>query len=738
MLQYTVIVVLLLLVPLQETQAQSTSLGDTIFSFNAGALTPTPDRGLNGIVYADGYFYVTGFDPDGQYHHKLYKFNSDGSQLVEYWDYGLEFAGWKGLAWDGEYLYVADIDTIRQIDPATGQKTGIQFPGPEYYLSGLTYDPASGHFWVSGDGNLIYEVNKQGTIVQSFPFITDLPATGLAWDTITAGGPYLWVWSMKYTPSDVRPKAFQMNPANGTFTGLEFEGVIMNPDSLAADYSLGATIAPDLVDGKTLLVGMHGSSYQQFNDQLDWAVGYDLDPDGTGIPGPVISVDPDNIQNDLFAGDSIDIPVVISNLSDAFALDWLSTLEYPGLTDTNAVLGDSLLVFDASIITPDTNTRLKDIAFLDEHIYVLSGVDFDDQFKLYKMNKTGDAVVQTFNFFTAFSGWTAISADEEYIYGAERYSIAKFDPESGTIVETYLKTGSSPTSMAYDPQQEHFYLGSSTGAIKVIDKQDNELNFYVTPYEIRGLSWDSWSPGGPYLWVSHIGSDSSMYISRLDPASGDPAGISFMSMNLSGDPGEADLPLDIFVTPDWQENKLVCLALQESNSMPGDGHDKVVVYDLATTPPPGWIELLPLTYGNTSTPGNDTLMVRMKAIMNTDTLVVAQIVISSNDVVNPEVIIPVNFRMLGVATGVEDLPEDQQQELFVYPNPARDIIHINYTDTDKLADVASIYRMDGRLVQTFTVVGGRKNTISLNLQPGIYLLRVLTEEGAIQSRIIIQ
>ena len=79
-LQFTA-VLLLLLVPLQEAKAQSTSLGDTIFSFNAGVMTPTPDRGLNGIVYADRYFYITGFDPDDNYNHKLYFCSESGRAL---------------------------------------------------------------------------------------------------------------------------------------------------------------------------------------------------------------------------------------------------------------------------------------------------------------------------------------------------------------------------------------------------------------------------------------------------------------------------------------------------------------------------------------------------------------------------------------------------------------------------------------------------------------------------------
>lgn len=734
--RYLLILILILTSSFYSAYSQNSNLGDTIYSFNAGILTPTPDRVLHGIEFAQGFFWATGFDPDDGYRHKLYKFSEDGQNLIEYWDYGLEFAGWKGLAYDGQHLYVADIDTIRQIDMTTGQTTGIKIPGPEYYLSGLTYDPASDHFWVSGDGNLIFEVDRMGNILNSFPFITDLPVSGLAWDIYTAGGPYLWVWSMKYTPNNVRPKAFQMNPANGTFTGLEFEGVIMNADTLAADYSLGATISGSFAGEGVVFAGMHGSSYQQSNDQLDWVVLYDLDPEGTGIPGPEISVDPENIQNDLMAGDSIDVPVVISNLSNQFSLSWYATLEYPGITDTLAILGDSLLAFDASIITPDTNTSLRSIAYMGDHIYVSTGKNFDDQFMLYKIDKAGTEVEETYTFFTAFSGWSTITADEQYIYGAEQYYITKFDPASGTIVENYPKTGFSPSSMAYDPQKEHFYMGNGTGAIKVIDKQNDEINFYVTPYDIEGLAWDNWSPGAPYLWVFYLGeSDSTLRVARLEPESGDLSGMEFVGMNLNGDPAEADLPLDAFVTPDWQQHKLVFLALQKSNTLPGDGHDKVVVYDLATTPPPGWIWLLPQSYGTSSPGAQDTLTVRMKAIME-DTLVIAQIVIKSNDVIDPKVIIPVNFTMLGTITDTKENPEWKEGSINVYPNPATGYMKVLYNDTDGKSDRASIYRMDGKMVDSFKLMPDKENTLDLNLPAGIYLLIIFTENGQRQSRIV--
>jgi hypothetical protein len=731
------ITILAILISLNST-AQTSSIGDTLFSFNAGVLTPTPDRNLNGVEFAEGYFWATGSDPDDFYQHKLYKFSADGQTLVEYWDYGLEFAGWSDLAYDGQYLYVADIDTIRQIDMTNGQKTGVTIPGPEYYLNGLAYDTASGTFWVSGDGNIIYEINDEGTIVNSLSFILDLPITGLAWDTWTEGGPYLWVWSMKYTPTDVRPKAFQMSPQSGMLTGLTFEGEIMHPSGIAADYSLGATITDELIPGKVAFVGMQGSSYQANNDQLDWVVAYDLDPEGVGIPGPQVAADPPFLTNELVMGDSMDVMIEISNLNDEFPLEWYAALEYSGLTDTSAVLGDTLQFSDATAITPDTNSKLNSIAFLDDHIYVSSRLDFDDQFKIYKMVKDGSAVVQTFTLYSAFNGWTSMTSDDQFLYGAEQYSISKFDPSTGSIVENYLKNSFTASGLAYDPQMEHFYMGSGTGAIKVIDKSGDEVNFYITPYDIEGLAWDDSSPGSPYLWAYYLGQNgATMHAVRLDPQTGVTTGVNFLVVDLNGDSTMTDTPLDIIVTPDWQENKLVMIALQESDTQPGDGNDKVVVYDLATTPPPGWIGLISVTNGTIDTLQSDTLNVRLWAIME-DTLMIASIIINSNDVINYDLEIPVNTTMLPLAVDIQEQFAGSDNQLLknIYPVPASGQTTIEVNPTEEPLDIF-VFSSFGQVLITDRLPP-EKGRLSLNLAglpSGVYQV-VVRSANKRETRII--
>jgi len=722
----------------QVFQAQQTSIGDTLSAFNAGILTATPDRSLIGVEFIDGHYWVTGSDPDDGYNHKLYKIRADDQTLVETFEYGLEFAGWSDLAYDGDYLYVADIDTIRQIDIATGQKTGIKIPAPEYYLNGLAYDPASDHFWVSGDGNIIYEVDRDGEIINAISFIPDLPAAGLAWDTWTEGGPYLWVWSMKYTPDDVRPRAIQINPATGLPTGLEFEGVVMHPGfPSGADYALGATISDEVIEDKVTFIGMHGSSYMQNNDQLDWIVNYDLDPEGTGIPGPVISVNPSSIENDLYPGETTNVEIFVQNLSDSYILDWSAKLEYPGEND-QAELGDTLQSFNASLLTPDTNTFLRGIAYIGDYIFINSGLNFNKQFQLYQFEKDGSTLVDVDTLYSAFSGWTAMTSDDQYIYGARQYSIQVFDPINDQLVDTYFRPNFSPNAMAYDPQKELFYLGNSIGAVMTTNKEGDEVNFYVIPYPIEGLSWDNTSPGGPFLWVYYQVESGLIKAVRLNPDSGAETGVTFEGINLSNDPDDADQAKGIMVTPAWQENKLVMFALHDSNDSIDDGNDKVVVYDLDIVPPPGWIDLIGDSYGNVAPLSTDTLTVKLDAIME-DTLMMAQIAFSSNDVSRSEVLVPVNFMMLPLVTGEAEIEIVKEESSFrVYPNPVSTFLKIDIKN-ETTGGIVHCYNSNGNLLFRKTIFPNEtRSMIDLSgLSAGLYII-VLQSENAVDSQVIIK
>lgn len=713
----------------QNIYSQNDETGEFIDAFNAGSLTPSPDRSLHGVEFINNHYWVTGNDIGNDNHTKLYKFNAEGDSLVDMFEYPDQLYSWKDLASDGQFLYAAGVDSIWQINPANGTLTGLAIKGPGYYNAGIAYDPIEKHFWVSAETSQIYEIDFDGNIVNTVGFINDQPMAGLAWDIYSEGGPFLWIWSMKYTPDDVRPEAYQMNPENGQLTGLTFEAEIMHPEGEGyADYAGGAAITRTLYDGTAAFIGIQQSSFQESNDQLDWVVNYDLNIQDAGIPGPQISVNPEFIENNLMPGDSVDVPVEITNLSEEYQLNWNVSVEYP-YSDTSAEIGTLLSSFDATDLT--SNTDLRGIAFTEDHMFLSSSDNFNnDQFQLYKLSKDGSQIIETYDLFSLYSGWTTITSDDRYIYGAQQYQINQFDPVGDSVVNTFPKPSFSPRGLAYDPAMEHFYMGGLNGSIKVIDKSGEELDFFITDFPIEGLTWDKWSQGGPFLWAYYYDeSEDAIVANRMDPASGGSTGVFF---NTTDTNNENAMPKDIIVTPHQIDDKLVFGALNTT-----DDNGYVNFYDLATTPAPDWIEVIPPSFGETEPFGQSTFNIRLNSIME-DTLMTAQVRISSNDVSQPEVIVPVNFEMMPLnPTSTEALDKSGDLISKVYPNPSTGILNVLFSDAQETHQV-KLLNMQGAVVKHLKVTRDSRAVMNVtNIPAGVYVLEVRNQKSVETRKIIV-
>lgn len=128
-----------------------------------------------------------------------------------------------GLAWDGQYLWVADFTTeeLYQLDPQTGAvlKT-LQTPGMYESPIALTWDGTA--LWVATLGETqdkLYQIDAStGQVLQSFAVPKEVSATGtvdgLAWD-----GSTLWI------ADSTEQKLYQLAPGSGTILsefGLNF------------------------------------------------------------------------------------------------------------------------------------------------------------------------------------------------------------------------------------------------------------------------------------------------------------------------------------------------------------------------------------------------------------------------------------------------------------------------------------------------------------------------------------
>jgi hypothetical protein len=197
--------------------------GDVLFEYDVQ--TACGDNQLLGVEFDGQYFWITGAHHYPT-HPRLYKLSRTGS-LINIYDQALHCCrwGWRDLVFDGTYLYASFQDKIDQIDPATGQWTGFSIQGPEFPNRGLAYDPATDHFWTANFNSSIYEFNRDGVVINEYA--NSFFIYGLAWDSISADGPWLWVYDQSGT-SD-RCHIRQFDPGNGTYTGVEYMGVYHDP-----------------------------------------------------------------------------------------------------------------------------------------------------------------------------------------------------------------------------------------------------------------------------------------------------------------------------------------------------------------------------------------------------------------------------------------------------------------------------------------------------------------------------
>lgn len=132
---------------------------------------------LYGVEFGNNYFYVSKWSEN-----KIFRINRSGTTIDSFTISGLT-GGLRDLAWDGEFLYGSRSSTIVYKIDVDSLTADTAFISP-IAVRGIAYDAANDAFWVSN-------WSTDATIPASSHGLTGM--SGLAYDTLTAGGPYLWV-----------------------------------------------------------------------------------------------------------------------------------------------------------------------------------------------------------------------------------------------------------------------------------------------------------------------------------------------------------------------------------------------------------------------------------------------------------------------------------------------------------------------------------------------------------------
>ncbi|MGD0711701.1 MAG: CARDB domain-containing protein [Bacteroidales bacterium] len=148
-----------------------------------------------------------------------------------------------------------------------------------------------------------------------------------------------------------------------------------------------------------------------------------------------------------------------------------------------------------------------------------AGVETDGNFiytsdwasaKFYKYSMTG-TILDSFSIATV-TGIRDLAYDGTYFYGGENAAtIYKMDFTSHTLIGTITcPTGTTVRNIAWDPALGGFWVGGWATDIICVNPSGTVLS--TIPYASLGLTgmygsaYDSWTPGGPYLWILDQGS----------------------------------------------------------------------------------------------------------------------------------------------------------------------------------------------------------------------------------------
>jgi len=231
----------------------SDAVWDLQFSYDVD--TPSGLTGISGSETDGTYLYGTKWSGTGE----IVKFDLAGNYIETFTIPGV--VNLRDLAYDGTYFYGSDAGAyIWEMDFVS--KTLISTITTPATVRSIAYDSDLDGFWYNNFNTDLHFVNRSGALLNT---ITAPPSMyGCAYDNLSSGGPYLWIFTGTGAVPDVC-QVEQYEISTKTLTGLSHSvsgdlgayiagGLWLQPNLVSGTYTLGgmAQGTPDLVFGYEL------------------------------------------------------------------------------------------------------------------------------------------------------------------------------------------------------------------------------------------------------------------------------------------------------------------------------------------------------------------------------------------------------------------------------------------------------------------------------------------------------
>ena len=153
----------------------------------------TGDYMVQGCEFIGDYWWISGGSGQSGANY-FYRFDTDGDYIDAIPQPSVTAFGWFDLAYDGELIYGSESNVIIGVNTQGQPQDTIDSPlNP---TRAIAYDEGSDHFWIADFLSDIYEINRQGQVLQQVDNQGDdqLSVTGMAWHELDPDGYNLYLF----------------------------------------------------------------------------------------------------------------------------------------------------------------------------------------------------------------------------------------------------------------------------------------------------------------------------------------------------------------------------------------------------------------------------------------------------------------------------------------------------------------------------------------------------------------
>ena len=219
-------------------------------------------QGNAGAEWDGSYFYTNRWASN-----LIHKYNPDGTLVGAYTIAGV--TGLRDLAFDGTYMWGGNGGgTLWKMD-FTSWTLLATFTG-SFSVRAIAYDTDLDLVYAKAWTDPVYKINpNDGSIVGTFNLVTYTSTYGLAYDGLTSGGPFLWVFDQGGTGDVIS----QWDIAAGAFTGVTHDAELEFPYPAVGGIAGGLFFTDSFMPGFTTL----GALVQTNTGGSDTVICYEME-----------------------------------------------------------------------------------------------------------------------------------------------------------------------------------------------------------------------------------------------------------------------------------------------------------------------------------------------------------------------------------------------------------------------------------------------------------------------------